>query len=362
MMRKLFFVVAGTLLCNLLFAQQHRRTEKLLIITLDGYRWKELFRGADTTLFSRTFFGQDSLWKIQKYWGKDSLERRTKLMPFFWNTIARKGQLYGNRDHGNYMNVKNKYWVSYPGYNEMFTGYPDTSITNSSPPNPNYNVLEFINQQPGYENKVAVFASWDAYHRILNSKRSGLFVNSGWEDVQGGQLTEQQELLNAQQHYLPKIFGREERVDAATFALARAYLQQHHPKVLYIAFIDTDAFAHRWQYDFYLDAAHYIDAMIAALWQYMQQDPFYKDQTTLLITTDHGRGAGQKYSDHNWKTPYSDETWLAVMGPDTPPLGEVKRPGQLYTNQLATTIAAFLGLNFTSKNPIGEQVQTVLKQ
>src|SRR5207244_1144561 len=102
------------------------------------------------------------------------------------------------------------------------------------------------------------------------------------------------------------------------------YLEQNHPRVLYIAFIETDAFAHHMQYDFYLDAAHNIDDMISKLWAKLQSDPFYKDQTTLLITTDHGRGESDDWTSHGPKVTHADETWMAALGPDIKTLGEVK--------------------------------------
>ncbi len=44
-------------------------------------------------------------------------------------------------------------------------------------------------------------------------------------------------------------------------------LKQNHPSLLQLSFIDIDAFGHQGKYDFYLDAAHYNDAMIADLWE-----------------------------------------------------------------------------------------------
>ena len=44
---------------------------------------------------------------------------------------------------------------------------------------------------------------------------------------------------------------------------------------------------------------------------------FYKDQTTIFIATDHGRGDGEDWTHHNSKTPGSDQIWFAVMGPYT---------------------------------------------
>jgi hypothetical protein len=355
--------LAVFLLASIATYAQNRKTENLVIITLDGYRWKELFTGADSFLVvNKKFMPGDSTALVKKYWATTPQERRKMLMPFVWTTVAKDGQLYGNRTIGNNVNVKNKYWFSYPGYNEIFTGYPDSAInSNDYPPNPNVNVLEYINKQSTYKNKVAVFASWNAYYRILNEERSGLYINAGWSELKDSDLNATQKTLNEQQAHLPHIFGETERLDGSTYALATEYLKKNHPKVLYLAFIDTDAFGHQGKYDLYLDAAHYIDAMIGELWNYLQQDPFYKGKTTLLITNDHGRGYEEKWTGHYYTIPHSDEIWFAAMGPDTKPLGEVTQPGQLFQNQIAKTIARLLGMNFTTQHEIGEPIHAVLR-
>ena len=343
---------------------QKLKTENLLIVTTDGLRWKEVFNGAEWDLLTdKRYNSTDSLTLGKMFWDSATEERRKKLMPFFWSTIAMHGQLYGNRELGNKMNVKNKYRFSYPGYNEIFTGYPDSLInSNDFPPNPNENVLEFINKQQGFKDKVSVFASWNAYYRILNSDRSGIYINAGWNPVTDMALNETERTLNEQQAYLPRIFGSTERLDASTFFLAKEHIKKKQPRVFYLALIDTDAFGHQGQYDLYLNAAHNADAMINDLWTFIQNDPFYKDKTTLIVTTDHGRGEREQWIGHYSDVQYSDEIWLAVIGPDTKPLGEVKTKDQLYQQQIAATISNFLGLKFTSKHAIGKPIESAINK
>lgn len=100
--------------------------------------------------------------------------------------------------------------------------------------------------------------------------------------------------------------------------------------------------------------------MIQDIWKTIQSDPFYKNKTTLYITVDHGRRDGPMWKHHGAKVEHSDEIWFAVMGPNTKPVGEVKTPEQLYQYQHAKTIAAFLGLDFTSPNPIGPIITSVM--
>lgn len=354
------YIILIFLFCFSSAFSQKQDTRKLIVVTFDGYRWKEVFRGADSALlFAATEGRKDAADLINKYWGNSKSDRREKLMPFFWKTFPVKGQIYGNRDLGSKVNVTNPYWFSYPGYNEIFTGYADTAInSNDYPANPNVTVLEFINKQPGYKNSVAAFTSWVAFTRILNKERCGFPVNAGYNSFEGRSLNDAQKVLNRLQFLIPKPIGNHERPDAVTYFLAKEYLKQNHPKVLQISFIETDAFAHRKNYVQYLESAHNCDIMLKDLWNYIQNDPFYKNQTTLFIATDHGRGNGPDWIHHNRNTPGSDQIWFAVRGPSVRPLGEVKN-NQVFQNQYAGTMAALLGLDFTSPHKIGKVIEKV---
>lgn len=345
------------------FAQIHSKTEHLIIISIDGLRWHEVFKGAENgLLLSKKFNSQDSAERMKKYWSDDLQQRRINLMPFVWNTIAKEGQIYGNRDLGNKVNVKNPYWISYPGRSENLTGYADPKIkTNDHPNNENRNILEFLDQQKKYKGKVVSFASWDAVGRIINRDRNHLLVNIPGENIQGNQLSEAEKLTNEIQHYEPKVWGKGERFDAATYALAKAYIMAKHPKVVYLDLADTDVYGHEDKYHFYLDATRNIDAMIGSLWAYLQSDPFYKGKTTLMIMPDHGRGEGNQWTSHGARIPHANDTWLITMGPGIKPLGELKKSGQIYQDQLAKTMVKLLGFDFTSVNQIGEAIESILR-
>src|SRR5699024_9708764 len=118
------------------------QTENLIIITLDGFRWQEVFKGVDAYIIEHNEEAQASYSEIlEHYMGDSALDTREKLLPFFWRSMGNKGQLFGNRDHGNYVNVKNPYWLSYPGYSEMFTGQINYHInSNQYGINPAYNI------------------------------------------------------------------------------------------------------------------------------------------------------------------------------------------------------------------------------
>ena len=356
-MKKSLFLLIATIAVTTAMAQ-HRKTENLIIVTLDGMRWQEVFNGVDPILMNDSTFNHDKDGIKEKFWAEGIEERRKKLFPFLWTTVAQHGQLYGNRKWENKIDNANPHWFSYPGYNEIFTGYPDTTVnSNDKILNKQENVLEFINKQKGYTGKVAAFSTWDVFPYILNEPRSGVYVNADVDTLSFKAPGLQ--LLNDMQFLSTKPIGV--RPYIITYMAAREYLKEYKPKVLYIAFDETDDFAHAGMYDQYLGSAHAEDAMIRDLWNTVQSMPQYKDKTTLLVTVDHGRGDKEKsnWKHHGRKIEDSHEIWLAVMGPDTRSVGEEKTSVQLYQKQIAATIAQLLGMNFTANHPVADPITTV---
>lgn len=348
------------LLFNLNYAFS-QTAENIIIITTDGFRWQEIFTGMDSAIANNPAYNQgDSAEIFKKYWSADLPGRRKKLMPFLWSTVQANGQIYGNRIAGNKVNNANPYWFSYPGYNEIFTGYPDTAInSNSFPPNPNTNLLEFLNRQPKFKNKVAAFGAWDAFDRILNEERGKFPVYSAFDLLGGVNPTTAEKTINALAKDSYKPFSEEEVLDVFTHYGAMNYLQTKKPKVLYISYGETDEWAHSGRYKDYLNAANMVDKWIQDIWTYVQNDPYYKNKTAIFITTDHGRGdiIKKEWTSHNNKIQDSYQIWFAAMGPGIKPKGEVKTTQQLYQKQFAQTMASLLGLTFKTEHPVAEKIE-----
>ena len=84
---------------------------------------------------------------------------------------------FGNQNKGSVARVTNGMAFSYPGYNEMLTGYPDPKIDrNEFGPNPNVTVFEWLNRMPEFRGKVAVYGTWNVFQDIFNEKRSSLVM------------------------------------------------------------------------------------------------------------------------------------------------------------------------------------------
>ena len=321
-------------------------SRNLFVITIDGFRWQEIFNGADEELISNEAYTPDTATMKMMYWSDDPEERRKKLMPFFWNVIASKGQLYGNRGYDNKVNVTNLYRLSYPGYNEMLTGNTDITVfSNRKTKNENINVLEWLNNREEFKGKVVAFTSWDVFPYILNEERSNMLINSGYENLENT-FSEKQEMINSVQ--TDAIYHKDQtRYDQLTFLTAKEYINQYKPRVVFLGLGEADEFAHEGRYDLYLEQANKTDRMIAELWHWVQSTPGYKDNTTFLVTTDHGRGSKEsKWTSHNALIKGASQTWLAMIGPSVEPLGEVKEEQQLYQRQMAKTIALLVGEKF----------------
>jgi hypothetical protein len=359
-MRHYLFPLLLAAWCSIPVQAQKSSVQNIVIITLDGMRWQEVFGGADSILLRDPLQTYDTAAFGKKFWTDEPSGRREKLFPFLWGTVATKGMLLGNRNYDNKVNNANPYWFSYPGYNELFTGYPDTAVdSNDKNPNKNISVLEYINNQKAYAGKVAVFSTWDVFPYIFNTSRSKLYVNSDVDTLRF--KSSSFDLINDIQFLTTRPIGV--RPDVLTYIAGREYLKTFHPRVLYIAFDETDDFAHGGRYDQYLNSAHAEDAMIGDLWNTLQSIPQYKNTTALIITCDHGRGdkVKQQWKDHGSRVEGSSQIWIAAMGPGIQVLGESRKPVQLYQGQMATTIARLLGLTFQAEHtplpPISEIIE-----
>ena len=334
------------------FPGEKRRTENVIVVTLDGYRWQEFFGGADDALVNKQFGGIKDLDGFKKRYLRDNAEqRRAAILPFFWNTIAKEGQIFGDRTRKAPTRITNGLKFSYPGYSEIFCGFADPAInSNAKKANPNLSVLEFLHGEPAYKDRVVAFCTWDVFPSIFRSARNGLKVHTDWNLVKDEPLTERQRAMNELLPLLPRYWP-DNSFDVVTMEFAREHLLRHKPRVLFIGLGETDEWGHGRRYDLYLDAARNSDRYLAELWQAVQKMPEYREKTTLVITTDHGRGDTRvNWTDHGKDVPSAEFIWIAVIGPDTPGLG-VRENVETTQSQVAATIADLLGEDFRKASP-----------
>jgi hypothetical protein len=327
--------------------------ERVVLVTIDGFRWQEVFGGAEQKLIDdKRAGGIRDLDGIKKRYTRDTPEaRREALMPFLWTHIAKQGQIFGDPSHNARARLTNGKKFSYPGYHEILCGFPDDRIDSNDPiPNPNVNVLEWLNGRPGFPGRVSAYGTWDCFYAILNQGRSKLPITAGFSEIRDDSLTEGERAINGLLPDLPRIWP-DNNFDFVTARGAMEHLRKRKPRVLFVGFGETDEWAHLRRYDCYLDAVNKNDAFLKSLWDTLQSMPEYANHTSLVITTDHGRGSTkQDWTDHGKDTEGAEFMWIAVLGPKTPGKG-VRENVEVTQGQVAATVAALVGEDYHAASP-----------
>ena len=330
-----------------------RKTENVIFVTTDGLRAEEVFNGAEELLLTKENGGVADVEGARKvYWDDSPAKRREAILPFFWKTIAHEGQVFGEKGRGSIAVVTNRRNFSYPGYSEMLVGFADDRIdSNAKKINPNGNVLEWLATRGDFKGRVAVYSSWDVLPHIVRAPVNGLATNAGWEEIKDTRLSDREVGLNRLIREGPRRWP-DCRDDAVTFPAALEYLKKHKPKVFYICLGDTDEHAHAGRYDLYLDSARAFDRSVERLWKTIEDMPEYRGKTTLILSTDHGRGSGEQgWRNHGANVPGADSWWVGVLGPDTPALGTRSNAPKVVQAQIAATLAALLGEDYNAHAP-----------
>lgn len=328
------------------------RCENLLIVSLDGMRWQDVFHGADPRFLHAQHGGVKDLMATDRDFRRDTPEEgRRVLMPFLWEVIAKQGQIFGDPSREAQALATNGLKFSYPGYHEFLCGFADARIdSNAKKINPNTTVLEYLNGLPRFAGRVAVFSGWDVHPFMVAKERAQLFVQAGWDLPTVASTPERLRWLREAYQQLPRHWPAF-CFDMLTYQAAKEYLLAKKPKVLYLALGETDEWAHSRRYDLYLQMAQTADAYLRELWELVQSMDEYRGRTALLITVDHGRGRNEKdWTDHGEKVEGAEEVWMAVMGPETPALG-VRENVSTTLSQIAATAAALLGEDFNQHEP-----------
>lgn len=330
--------------------------ERVVLITLDGARTQEIFGGLDETILRSTLAANQTLEEqpiYKRFWAPTREERRQKLMPFFWGTLmARHGSIAGDPNIGSHVRLTNKHWFSYPGYAEILLGEAHDDAIKSNDPirNPYTTVLEVIREQLALpRERVATFASWSVFNEIAEHSEGGTLINAGMEELPT--IDAALRALNVAQREAQPHWA-DIRFDYFTLKLALTHLNTARPRMLYLSFDETDDWAHDGRYDRLLESYARTDRYLEELWTWLDSQPDYRGHTHLLITTDHGRGDTAKdWRDHSAKVPGAENTWIAFVSPTMTVRGPWRDHPPLATNQIAATLAGWLGIDWNGLRP-----------
>jgi hypothetical protein len=177
---------------------------------------------------------------------------------------------------------------------------------------------------------------------ILNAGYEGV----GWTIFQGGKQIDKQVKDTLTRSLVEYIYGPEapNSGDELTYFITQEVMREFSPRLILVNFWDMDV-AHWGAYSLYLQAITKTDRLCGMLWNEVQSNPNYKDQTTLLILPELGRdgdtNTANGFLNHRSGDPSCRHAWMLALGAGVS-AGEIERP--IAHVDIGVTAADMLGV------------------
>jgi arylsulfatase A-like enzyme len=282
---------------------QPKPDTNVILITLDGVRWQEVFNGTDP-LRSRQH------------------QTARQLLPNLYDLFFDHGLVVGQKSP---MVASGPNHISLPGYLEMSRGHQSFDCqTNDCHPIIDQSIFWFF-QQP------ALFASWNMLARTVPSNMDVIFDvgrtgrSESWKQLK---------LSDDQTFPSPFSYNREYRPDYYTEVAAMDYLRYQRPDFAWISLGDTDEYGHANDYAAYLAALRQADTFVGNLIHWLEQSDYGKN-TVFIMTADHGRN--NNFRDHGLSMA-SARVWAVFHGKNIPNLGSIQLNQPISLSNLFPTI------------------------
>lgn len=278
----------------------------VVLVTIDGARWQEVFEGTDTEL--------------------SHAPRRPsrELVPNLDRLARESGAAVGAPGRG-LIRATGPNFVSLPGYTEILTGRAPIGCQDNTCAT--ITVPTLLDEAHAVGGKVAAFGSWEMLDRAVSSRPGSFPVSCG---RRGDPAVD------------PWPGEGDFRPDRLTGALALRHLEAELPDVLYVGLGEPDEYGHRNDYDGYLRALGQADAFVGALTATLGRMGARGAATHVFVTADHGRASNFKH--HGGWAPESARVWLVASGPSVTARGRVVSAHERHLADVAPTLRQVLGL------------------
>ena len=282
--------------------------KQVIYLTLDGVRWQDFY--LDHNQF-----------------------------PKFWQHHAKQAVFYGDLLSNKRMETASLP-ISLPSYQSQMTGQIQSCPDNRCGRVPQETLLEVIvTKRHLPKKKVATFASWPEIGYALEHIPGATYSNTGNRpalDPDSGRPDKQMNEINQLQTKDYPYSG--ERYDKYTFAQAWHYWKKYKPLFLWISLNDADEAAHLGDKEAYQAALTYYDSILDTVLNAMGKD------TLIIVTTDHGRGDGEHWTEHAPQYPESKKTWCLVINGQLQADSNKGRSHQYSTLSIRPTVEHALGI------------------
>lgn len=304
-------------------------TSALVLVTLDGVRWQEIFDGVDPALAGRMEHDPSI--------GRGPRE----LLPNIHRLFFDGGTVLGDPRLSGGIEASASRHLSIPGYAELSTGAATDCVDNGCVPVLGETLADAVAGAPGDAASAAVFGSWSEIARVSAVHPERLLVQTGHAITEG---------------VLPFPGNGDYVPDRLTAGRALEHLRASRPRLLWVALGDTDEWAHRGDYGGYLDALRAADRFLGELAEELAHLDDYGARATVLVTADHGRDEG--FRDHGG--PDSAPVWLLARGPRVRRRGPTSTSRTRRLRDVAPTARALLGLSPRACATCGEPIAELL--
>ncbi len=321
---------------------QAGRTRNIVLVTIDGVRWQEIFAGAEAA--------RAALLPCSDV---------AALLPNL-SALGQAGVLLGKVGAPVISSGPN--FVSLPGYREIITGRASAACTDNDCRRIDEPTLldELAHADLGRD-ELAVIASWERVARAAALDSRAVTVSAGRHgglgrdrlrvSYEASRLLDEAAAAGARPGY------GDYRPDRYTARLALDYLRARRPRLLWVALGDTDEHAHRGDYRGYLDALRSADHFVGELWELLGTLGQYGAETTVIVTADHGRA--DNFVAHG-AAPESSRVWLVAAGGAIAGGGERAAAHTVRLADIAPTVRQLLGLPADHSPGAGTAIRELL--
>ncbi len=301
--------------------------DPVIIVTIDGVRWQEIFDGTDPSRSA-------SAPRARK-------EDASHLVPRLYALGTKRGAFVGAPGFGT-ISATGPQFISLPGYNEILSGRAPLDCSSNECERTRRPSL--LDEAAARGARVAAFASWEKIDRAItvDASHRAFHVDCG----RGSPPTEQ-------------LVGSEDsRPDRLTAAAALAYYEAERPDVFYLGLGDPDEYAHLGDYDAYVSSIRFADEVVGRLMDIVDHDPNPKTRershrTHIVVSPDHGRAKDFR-SHGGFESPEASRVWLMAAGPRITARGFVSSPSPHHLADIAPTLRLVLGLPDATSSSRGE--------
>lgn len=259
---------------------------------------------------------------------------QAEVFPRFWSALSAQGAVYGDESLGSRMSVSNPATLSLPGYQSIMAGSTQPCFSNDCPRIGVETFPQRLVRELGLPPaKVATVANWVKMALAVEKSTGTTYVDAG--------------------------AGGVSRPDAPTWAAALDLLRGERPRFLFISLGEADDLGHAGDYPGYLAALRRYDRWLEELIGVVDGMGDYGKRTTILLTTDHGRGVGADWKSHGWR-PWAGRVWLYARGPGVRGVGRLgKGPAHSHAD-IRPTVESLLGLKPFACSGCGEALPEVV--